>query len=73
MSSTKQLFVNNELETSIRTLATADISGRGAIFTRPEVVDFILDLVGYQSDKDLLQYRILEPSFGENGVSHHLC
>ena len=37
---------------------------RGAIFTRPEVVDFILDLAGYTSDKPLYLKRVLEPSFG---------
>lgn len=38
---------------------------QGAIFTRPEVVEFILDLVGYTQDKPLYQKRILEPSFGK--------
>jgi TaqI-like C-terminal specificity domain/Eco57I restriction-modification methylase len=37
---------------------------RGAIFTRPEVVDFILDLVGYRIECPLYEQRILEPSFG---------
>ncbi|MBU0656006.1 MAG: Eco57I restriction-modification methylase domain-containing protein [Gammaproteobacteria bacterium] len=37
---------------------------RGAIFTRREVVDFILDLAGYTEDQPLHQKRILEPSFG---------
>ncbi|MER1967409.1 Eco57I restriction-modification methylase domain-containing protein [Castellaniella sp. GW247-6E4] len=37
---------------------------RGAIFTRSEVVDFILDLVGYTQDKPLHEKRLLEPSFG---------
>lgn len=37
---------------------------RGAIFTRPEVVDFILDLAGYTDDQPLYKKRILEPSFG---------
>ncbi len=37
---------------------------RGAIFTRSEVVDFILDLVGYTVDKPLHECQILEPSFG---------
>lgn len=37
---------------------------RGAIFTRREVVHFILDLAGYTADKSLWQYRLLEPSFG---------
>jgi hypothetical protein len=37
---------------------------RGAIFTRLEVVDFILDLAGYTEDKQLHKKRLLEPSFG---------
>lgn len=38
---------------------------RGAVFTRPEVVNFILDLVGYTIDKPLHKQRMLEPSCGE--------
>ncbi len=38
--------------------------GLGAIFTRREVVSFILDLAGYTSDKPLHTMRALEPSFG---------
>jgi len=37
---------------------------RGAIFTRREVVDFILDLAGYTEDQPLWEMRLLEPSFG---------
>jgi len=40
------------------------IEARGAIFTRPEVVDFILDLVGYTPTKPLYTQRLLEPAFG---------
>ncbi len=40
-------------------------SARGAVFTRPEVAEFILDLVGYTPDRPLHQQRILEPSFGD--------
>lgn len=40
------------------------ISARGAIFTRPEVVEFILDLAGYTSERTLHRLRLLEPSFG---------
>lgn len=39
-------------------------SSRGAVFTRREVVDFILDLAGYTEDQPLHERRILEPSFG---------
>src|SRR3546814_1202226 len=38
---------------------------RGAIFTRREVVDFILDLVGYTSERPLQEQALLEPSFGD--------
>lgn len=41
------------------------IQERAAIYTRREVVDFILDLIGYTVDQDLTQFRLLEPSFGE--------
>ena len=44
--------------------ANSDSTTRGAVFTKPEVVEFILDLVGYTTDKALYQHRILEPSFG---------
>lgn len=44
--------------------AAAGTESRGAIFTRAEVVDFILDLVGYTEDKPLYKNRLLEPSFG---------
>ncbi len=44
--------------------AAAGTESRGAIFTRVEVVDFILDLVGYTEDKPLYENRLLEPSFG---------
>jgi hypothetical protein len=37
---------------------------RGAVFTRREVVDFMLDLAGYTPDKPLHRMRLLEPSFG---------
>ena len=37
---------------------------RGAIFTRSEVVDFVLDLAGYTEDQPLHEKRLLEPSFG---------
>ncbi|MDD4019008.1 MAG: modification methylase PaeR7I, partial [Kiritimatiellae bacterium] len=40
------------------------IESRGVVYTRPEVVDFILDLVGYTKDQPLHLKRILEPSFG---------
>lgn len=40
------------------------VEARGAIFTRSEVVDFILDIAGYTADQPLYKKRLLEPSFG---------
>lgn len=44
---------------------STDYAERGAVFTRREVVDFILDLAGYSIDLPLHKFRLLEPSFGE--------
>lgn len=49
---------------AVKALATAGAEERGAIFTRREVVDFILDLAGYRADRPLADLRLLEPSFG---------
>lgn len=43
---------------------SAESNTRGAVFTRREVVDFILDLTGYTEDQPLHEKRLLEPSFG---------
>lgn len=53
-----------EIEAAISSMAEHGESDRGAVFTRPEVVDAILDLCGYCSDRPLHQMRLLEPSFG---------
>ena len=53
-----------DLSESTRQFSTASADERGAIFTRSEVVEFILDLVGYTEDRDLAQTRLLEPSAG---------
>ena len=37
---------------------------RGAVFTKPEVVEFILDLAGYVPARKLAGKRLLEPSCG---------
>ncbi|MEI6777829.1 MAG: Eco57I restriction-modification methylase domain-containing protein [Chloroflexales bacterium] len=42
----------------------ARVDARGAIYTRREVVAFILDLAGYTSDRPLAHLRLLEPSVG---------
>jgi hypothetical protein len=44
--------------------SAAGTESRGAIFTRSEVVDFILDLAGYTDDQPLHAKRLLEPAFG---------
>lgn len=52
------------LKRAIHDLANAGDEARGAYFTRREVVEFILDLVGYSVEQPLHTMRILEPSFG---------
>jgi hypothetical protein len=52
-------------ETALKELQQAGIEERGAVFTRREVVEFILDLVGYTADKPLHRLRLLEPSCGD--------
>lgn len=37
----------------------------GDVFTKPCVVNYMLDLVGYTSDRDLSRVSIMEPSCGE--------
>lgn len=50
---------------AVEKLATeGGIEERGAIYTKREVVDFILDLTGYTADVTLVDYCLLEPSFG---------
>ncbi len=49
---------------AVNAMANAGIEERGAIFTRREVVDFILDLAGYVAAAPLHTFRLLEPSFG---------
>ena len=49
---------------ALQQLSKAGIEERGAVFTRREVVDFILDLVGYTPDRRLHELPLLEPSFG---------
>lgn len=55
-----------EVTHAVERLAEAgSVEKRGAIFTRREVVDFILDLSGYTPDRPLHAMRLLEPSVGE--------
>lgn len=59
------LFGDCAITAAVTALATAGVEQRGAIFTRREVVDFILDLTGYTAQQPLLKMRLLEPSFGD--------
>jgi len=45
-------------------LADATGDARGAVHTRPEVVEFILDLVGWRAGEIQRSFRFLEPSAG---------
>lgn len=54
-----------ELAQDVGCLARTEREARGAVFTKPEVVTFMLELVGYTTNRDLTALRILEPSFGE--------
>lgn len=59
------IFTSSRVNAAVEALATqGGIEARGAIFTRAEVVDFILDLAGYTEDQPLHRKRLLEPSFG---------
>lgn len=49
---------------AVGSFARSAAEERGAIFTRREVVEFILDLSGYTVERPLHNLRLLEPSFG---------
>lgn len=67
-TTTPNLFNANsyytELEEAVAVMATSSDEDRGAIFTKPVVVVFILDLVGYTTDRPLAQQSLLEPAAG---------
>ena len=52
------------LGVEVERMKSSNAEERGAIFTRREVVHFILDLSGYTAEKPLWLFRLLEPSFG---------
>ncbi|MFC3101072.1 Eco57I restriction-modification methylase domain-containing protein [Altererythrobacter lauratis] len=58
------LFGDCPIEQAVHAMANAGVEERGAIFTRTEVVEFILDLAGYDPALPLHTMRLLEPSFG---------
>ena len=49
---------------AVEEMSASGIDERGAIFTKREVVGFILDLAGYTADRPVHRHRVLEPSFG---------
>lgn len=53
-----------EIDAAVSSLAGQCETGRGAIFTRRDVVEAILDLSGYLPGRPLHRFRLLEPSFG---------
>ena len=56
---------SQRVKEAIDHLATGEGAvARGAIFTKPEVVEFILDLSNCIVARDLTELRFLEPSFG---------
>jgi len=62
---TTPAYTSQEVQAAVDQLAlNAEVDSRGAVFTRREVVDFILDLSGYTADQPLHEKRLLEPSFG---------
>jgi hypothetical protein len=60
---------DQQVESAIDHFRTEASEVRGAVFTRPEVVDFILDLSGYKAEACLWQKRLLEPSAGEGAFA----
>lgn len=53
------------LQAAVEQLSSACDEDRGAVYTRREVAEFILDLTGYATTAALHKKRLMEPSFGE--------
>ena len=54
------------MNSSNNTYRNRSSGGRhGDVFTKPQVVDYMLDMVGYTADKDLSSVSIMEPSCGK--------
>lgn len=64
LASEPNLFEPCPVASAVNDMAEAGVEARGAIFTRGEVVDFILDLIGYDPSCPLWKMSLLEPSFG---------
>ena len=58
-------FEARAIANAIQSLSKAGgIEARGAVYTREEVVNFLLDLTGYTASNNPAAHRLLEPSFG---------
>ncbi|BFI95976.1 MAG: Eco57I restriction-modification methylase domain-containing protein [Rhodanobacter sp.] len=55
---------NHAASEAVHHFSGAGTTARGAVFTRTEIVEFILDLVGYTEDRPLATLRLLEPAAG---------
>jgi hypothetical protein len=55
---------SRQVSEAVHHFSSADATTRGAVFTKIEIVEFILDLVGYTEDRDLAAARLLEPAAG---------
>lgn len=67
------LPINSPIFDAVTKLAEANVyEARGGIYTRFQVVEFILDLVGYKEDERLFDRKILEPSFGDGNFYFRL-
>ncbi|MFM9946461.1 MAG: Eco57I restriction-modification methylase domain-containing protein [Saprospiraceae bacterium] len=58
------LLFQGDVVDAVEAMASAGMEERGAVYTRLNVVEFMLDLVGYTADRPLYSMTILEPSFG---------
>ena len=55
----------SQIDSEVDRMSQTSHESRGAVFTRREVVEFILDLAGYVPERPLYELSLLEPSFGD--------
>lgn len=61
------MTITSEAPAAVVRQRTRASTHHGEVFTRPWIVELILDLCGYTVDKDLTQLRLLDPAVG-NGA-----
>ena len=59
--------INNKIDKARAKISLSKGVEKGEVYTKSEVVEFMLDIIGYTATKDLTQFSILEPSFGRGG------